>query len=507
MVLPPCRLPADTLAALAQATGAGAVSSAHDDRLLHAYGKSYRDLVRLRAGLVEPAPDAVVYPASEEAVLAVLRLAARRGFSVVPFGGGSSVTGGVEALGDRPVVCLDLARLDRVLALDELSATATIQAGIRGPALEAALGVRGYTLGHFPQSWEFSSLGGWIATRSAGQQSTGYGKIESMVLSLTVAAPAGVVCTRLAPAAATGPCLREMLVGSEGILGVITQATMRVRPLPEQRAYRGVVYHSFTAGLAAVREIAQSGLQPVTVRLSDPAETQASLAMQRRKGGLSGRVQALGKEALARMGYDLRGGPPGSCDTGPCLLILGCEGRAADVGRTGAACTAICRRHGGLDLGSSVGAQWYAERFALPYLRDLLLDRGVMTDTLETATVWSKVASLHQQVTAALRQAGAPFVMCHVSHLYRNGASLYFTFLARQEPGREIAQWQALKRAATNAIMTGGGALSHHHGIGYEHAAWMGQEHGDLGLESLRAMKAVLDPEGVMNPGKVLPAS
>ncbi len=296
-------------------------------------------------------------------------------------------------------------------------------------------------------------------------------------------------------------------MGSEGILGVITQATVRVRPLPEKRDSLGVVFHGFSEGLAAVREIAQSGLQPVTVRLSDPAETQASLAMQRRQRGLAGRMQSLGKEALAWLGYDLRGSLPGSHDEGPCLLILGCEGRAGDVGRTRAACTAICRRHGGLDLGSGVGAQWYAERFALPYLRDVLLDRGVMTDTLETATVWSNLASLHQRVTAALRQAGAPFVMCHVSHVYRTGASLYFTLLARQEAGREIAQWQALKTAATDAIMDGGGALSHHHGIGYEHTAWMAQEHGALGLDALRAMKAILDPDGMMNPGKVLPGS
>jgi alkyldihydroxyacetonephosphate synthase len=505
VVLPPSRLPEVALDALIQVAGAGAVSTGHDDRLRHANGKSYRDLVRLRAGRVERAPDAVVWPDSEEAVLAVLRLATRRGFSVVPFGGGSSVTGGVEALGDRPVVCLDMARMDRLLALDELSGVATIQAGIRGPALEAALGARGYTLGHFPQSWEFSSLGGWIATRSAGQQSAGYGKIEAMVVSLTVATPAGVVQTRLEPAAATGPCLRELLVGSEGILGVITQASLRVRTVPARRDYRGVAFRGFADGLAAVREIAQSGLQPVMVRLSDPAETQASLAMQRRHGGLGATLQSLGKEAIARIGYDLRGGPPGSYDEGPCLLILGCEGQAGEVGRTRAACTGICRRHGGLDLGSGVGAQWYAERFALPYLRDVLLDRGVMTDTLETATVWSNVAALHQRVAAALRQAGAPFVMCHVSHMYRTGASLYFTFLARQEAGAEIEQWQALKKAATDAIMDGGGALSHHHGIGYEHAAWMVQEHGALGVEALRSMKKALDPEGVMNPGKLLP--
>jgi alkyldihydroxyacetonephosphate synthase len=507
IALPASRLAQPILGALADALGPDGVSTTHRDRLLHACGKSYRDLVRLRAGQVERAPDAVAFPTNEQAVLAVLRLAQEHGFSVVPFGGGTSVTGGVEPLGDRPVLDLDLRRLDQVLAVDPVSRTATVQAGILGPALEAALNVRGFTLGHFPQSWEFSSLGGWIATRSAGQQSTGYGKIEDMVVSLTVMTPSGLLDTRTVPASAAGPSLRELLVGSEGTLGVITRATLRLRPLPAASDYRGVVFHNLAAGAEAIRDIVQAGLHPVTLRLSDPAETHASLVLQRQHPGFGAWVQAVGKLALARLGYDLRAREPfAGYDDRPVLLILGCEGEPGAVRRTRGECLGICRRHGGFDLGRGVGRQWYAERFALPYLRDVLLDRGVLTDTLETATVWSNLLNLHGRVRAALREAGAPFVMCHVSHVYLTGASLYFTFLARQDPGREIPQWQTLKRAATDCIMANGGTLTHHHGVGYEHAPWLPAEDGERGIAALRGVKAALDPTGIMNPGKLLPS-
>ena len=506
IALPPVRLPATALDALAATLGPGAVSTGHSDRLTHAFGKSYRDIVRLRAGQVDRAPDAVAFPPDEEAVAAVIRLTAEHGFSVVPFGGGTSVTGGLEALGDRPTVSLDLRRLDRVLAVDPISRTATVQAGILGPTLESALNAAGFTLGHFPQSWEFSSLGGWIATRSAGQNSTGYGKIEHMVVSLPVATPTGLIETRAVPASAAGPSLREMLVGSEGIFGVITRATLRVHPLPARRDYRGVAFRTFQEGIAALREIIQSGLRPVTLRLSDPPETQASLVLQRSHGGPGALFQDIGKAALARLGYDLRVGAPGEpYDRRPCLMILGCEGEESEARRTSGECLSICGRHGGFGLGAGVGRQWLDERFALPYLRDVLLDRGVMTDTLETATLWANIEDLHARVTAALREAGAGFVMCHVSHVYATGASLYFSFLARQEPGAEIAQWLRMKRAATDCIMAHGGTLSHHHGVGYEHAPWLPSEITAPGLAVVRSAKAALDPADIMNPGKLLP--
>ncbi len=500
--LPPVRLDDTALAELAAILGPDGLSTDHFQRLKHALGRSYRDLVRLRAGRIDRAPDAVAFPATEEAVADVLALAARRGFSVVPFGGGTSVTGGVEALGPLPTLCLDLALLDRLLALDPVSHTATAQAGIHGPALEAALGAQGFTLGHFPQSWEFSSLGGWIATRSAGQQSTGYGKIEDMVVSLTLATPAGTMETRAVPATAAGPGLLQAVIGSEGIFGVITRATLKVRPVPRDRSYQSAAFHTFAGGLVALRHIIQSDLRPVTLRLSDPAETLASLMLQRRHGGPGAVVQQAGMEALARLGWDLRPSSTIPATRRPCLLIVGCEGDDADnqVG----ACLTICRRHGAVGLTAGVARQWLDERFALPYLRDVLLDRGVMTDTLETATLWSNLEALHGKVTAALAEAGAGYVMCHVSHVYPAGASLYFTFLARQEEGDEEGQWRRIKVAATDAIMAGGGTLSHHHGVGYEHAPWMAEEVGPVGVAAIAALKGALDPAGVMNPGKVV---
>jgi len=529
IALRPCRLSPSTLTALRSALGTNAVSTAHDQRLRHAMGKSYRDLVRLRHGQVPNPPDAVVYPATEEQVAAVLRLARDHGFTVIPFGGGTSVTGGVEPQGDRPAVSLNLRRLNQVLAIDPLSRTATVQAGILGPDLEQALNRHGFTLGHFPQSWEFSTLGGWIATRSAGQQSTGYGKIEEMVISLRVVTPMGVIQTRATPASAAGPSLKDLFTGSEGIFGVITQATVRLQSLPAVRDYRGLVFRSFGEGIEALRHILQSGLAPVTLRLSDANETRASLAMQRASKGFAAWKEQMGKWLLARLGYDLRLEPGLRQESsyGPSLLILGCEGEAAEVEHTRHACLTICRQHGAFHLGHSVGRQWYAERFTLPYLRDVLLDHGILVDTLETATIWSNVALLHQRVARAISQGADTsrtargvqasgsepglatdrprpvYVMCHISHVYQTGASLYFTFLARQVAGQEIEQWEDIKKAATECIMANGGTLSHHHGIGYEHAPWLAAEDSPLGIELLRAAKSALDPTGIMNPGKM----
>jgi alkyldihydroxyacetonephosphate synthase len=508
IALRPPRLTLGELATLEQIVGVEGVSIEHEARLTHALGKSYRDLVRLRLGQVPNPPDAVVWPqdgASEEQVASILQWAAEQRIAVVPFGGGSSVTGGVETLerpGQRGVLSLDLARMNRLLALDLVSRTATVQAGILGPDLERALNAQGFMLGHFPQSFEFSALGGWIATRSAGQSSTGYGKIEDMVVSLRVVTPAGIVETRVVPASAAGPELKALLIGSEGVFGVITQAVLKIHPLPMARDYRGLLFRSFSDGLAAIREVLQSGLAPAVVRLSDNDETRSSLALREPPTGRGERLkETLGLRLLARRGHSLETG---------CLLILGCEGAEEVVRETGRAARAICQAHGAFDLGHGAGRSWLQERFALPYLRDVLLDRGVMTDTLETATTWDKLETLYSSLKAAIASAietsgVQPWVMAHVSHCYPQGASLYFTFLAKQTPGREIEQWLAIKKAATDCIMQNGGTLSHHHGVGYEHAPWLEAEDTAPGVAALRAVKRSLDPPGIMNPGKLFP--
>ena len=496
VALPASRLDSGRREALVAIVGEEGVRDDRDARVLHAAGKGYPDLVRLRAGHPEGAPDAVVYPASHEQVQAVLAACAAGRIAVVPWGGGTSVVGGVAPLrgGLEAVVALDLRRLGRLLALDPVSHVATVEAGTRAPALEAQLGAQGFTLGHFPQSFEFVSIGGCVATRSAGQASTGYGRIDELVLGLRAATPAGEVRLPAFPATAAGPDLRELMVGSEGALGVLTEVSLRVRPRPAHRVYEGMFFRTFAAGVKALRAGAQRDALPDVARLSDEAETGVSLGLAGR-GSLGAR---LGRAYLSARGYGHG-----------CLAILGWEGEPEDVARRRGPGLALLREHGGLSVGRSPGRQWERTRFEGPYLRDWLLDRGVLVETLETAGLWSVLPELHSGVGDALRQAlggrGTPaVVMCHVSHMYETGASLYFTFLARQEAGSEIEQWQVAKAAATEAILRGGGTLTHHHAVGRDHAPWLRAEIGPLGVATLRAVKAELDPAGIMNPGKLL---
>ncbi len=504
IALPPSRLSAEHHKALSAIVGADGVTTDHAERVHHSYGKSYRDLVRIRRGHVPHAPDAVVYPRSHDEVQAVLDCAREAGWRVIPFGGGTSVVGGVEVPPGQVgvFVTLDMARMDRVVAIDRESGTATIQAGVFGPALEEQLGREGYTLGHFPQSFEFSTLGGWIATRSAGQQSSKYGKIEEMVVGLRLATPKGTFDVRPIPAQATGPSLKELVVGSEGLLGVITEATVKVHRVPAVRDYRGYLMPSFEVGIRAMRDLLRQELRPATVRLSDRQETELFFKMREEPGSpVEAFVQQAGKWVLTR---------GGSIDfEGRCLLLVGFEGEASAVVSQWEVARPILKRHDGLSLGASIGRSWFRSRFDLPYLRDTLLDRGVMVDTLETATEWANLHDLYQAVDGALKEAiakngVAPFVMCHVSHVYHDGASLYFTFAGRQTPGRELEQWAEAKRAATDCLVRNGGALSHHHAIGLDHAPWMREYVGSIGIEALAALKEAFDPTGYMNPGKLL---
>jgi len=496
--LPDAALPVVVRELLVAAVGAEHVRDDHLVRVTHAAGRGYHDLVRLRAGALDAAPDAVVYPADDEQVAAVLRACAQERVAVVPFGGGTSVVGGVEPLRGAcaAVVALDLARLDRLLAVDPVSLTATVQAGMTGPALEEALAGHVLTLGHFPQSFEFSTVGGWVATRSSGQASTGYGRIDALVLALRVVAPSGEVVTRAVPASAAGPSLRELLVGSEGTLGVIVEVTLRVRPRPDVRRYEAFSLPRFAAGVDAFRAVVQAGAAPDVMRLSDPRETRVSLAMS---GGDGLATRALTTYLRAR----------GHADG--CLAIVGWAGTSeAELRRRRSAGARLLRSHGAVGLGTPVGHAWEHGRFHAPYLRDELLAHGVMVETLETATTWDRLLELHGAVTAALESAlrgrgTPPVAMCHVSHVYRAGASLYFTFVARQEVGAELEQWHAAKAAASDAILAHGGTITHHHAVGRDHAPWLSAEVGELGVGLLRAAKATLDPAGIMNPGKLLP--
>jgi alkyldihydroxyacetonephosphate synthase len=494
--LPASGIQEQALARLGAIVGAEHVRVSHGERVLHAAGKGYPDLVRMRAGEPEGAPDAVVYPDGHEQLRALLARCAGESLAVVPFGGGTSVVGGVAPLrGEHAgVVALDTSRMAGVLELDARSATVTVAAGTRAAALERHLGERGLTLGHFPQSFEYVSLGGCAATRSAGQASTGYGAIEKMVLGLRVAAPALEIALAPLPASAAGPDLRRLLVGSEGTLGVISELSLRVRAAPSEQLYEGVFFEDFAAGVQALRTLAREHALPEVARLSDEQETEVTLALAG-SGGARGR--------LGRLYLGVRGYREG------CLAILGFEGTGEEPAGRRKQALALVRAAGGLPVGGSPGRAWLRSRFQAPYMRDELLTHGVMVETLETACQWSDLPQLHRAVAAAiggaLGRCGTPGVVsCHVSHVYETGASLYFTLIARQREGEELRQWQAVKRAAGDAIVAGGGTITHHHAVGRDHAPWLEREIGAGGMAVLEALKARLDPDGIMNPGKLM---
>jgi alkyldihydroxyacetonephosphate synthase len=482
--------------AIVDAVNPASVLVAHEQRVRRAAGRSYPDLVRLRSGRLGAAPDAVVMPGSAAQVAALLEICAREGIAVVPFGGGTSVVGGVDPLAGphERLIALDLHRI-RGVEVDPVSLTATLGPGLRGAEAEDAVRAHGLTIGHFPQSFEYATIGGFAATRSAGQASSGYGRFDDLVTALEMVSPAGELRTLATPHTAAGPSLREVALGSEGVLGAITEVTVRVRQAPESSRYEGWIARDFASGCELIRTLAQADALPDVARLSDEAETRTSFALSG-AGGL--RRAALG--AYLGLRRRRRG----------CLMICGWEGEREAVERGRALSARLLRRGGGAPLGEAPGRAWERGRFEGPYLRDELMDRGYMAETLETAHTWSRLDELYRAVRATLdatlRAGGTPgIVLCHLSHAYRDGASLYFTFIARSRRGEEIEQWLEVKTAACEEIVAAGGTITHHHGVGRDHAPYMRAEVGETGLEALRALKARLDPAGIMNPGKLLP--
>ncbi|MFZ0039696.1 MAG: FAD-binding oxidoreductase [Solirubrobacteraceae bacterium] len=481
--LSPIRLPPDIREALAAIVGADHARDDHDARARHAAGKSTIDLLRLRDGRPLAAPDLVLEPGSHDEVIAVLELCSARRVAVVPFGGGTSVVGGLTPEVDdfEGLVALDVGRLDALIELDEESRLAVLGPGLRGPEAEALLGARGYTIGHFPQSYEYASLGGFAAARSSGQASAGYGRFDELVLGMTVATPAGTLTLGRAPKSAAGPDLRQLVLGSEGAFGVITSLTVQVRPAPQRRAYEGYSFPSFSQGTAAVRKLVQDGPTPTVLRLSDEVETALNLA----------RPGQIGDER----------------QSGGCLAIVGYEGREDDVSRRQAAIGAELARAGATRV-DGAGEEWLQGRYRGPYLRDSLIEAGALVETLETVGFWSSLEPLYSGVSAALRDSLSemgtpPVILCHISHVYRAGASLYFTVACAQLPDA-IAQWRQAKAAAGEAILAAGGSITHHHGVGTDHRDLYQQEIGPLATATLEAVKRTLDPAGILNPGVLL---
>ncbi|MBV9990451.1 MAG: FAD-binding oxidoreductase [Alphaproteobacteria bacterium] len=503
--LPPPRLDADTRGELVAMLGPDRVRDDAYERAFHALGQSYHDLLRLRAGDLTLAPDAVLYPRGSDEVLALLAFCAERDVAVVPYGGGTSVVGGVSAAPGafHSVVTLDLSGMDRLIDVDTAARTATAEAGIYGPALENALAAKGMTLGHFPQSFEFSTLGGWIAHRGAGQGSSRYGRAEDWLVGAKLATPKGLLDTNGFPGSSAGPQLNDVVLGSEGAFGIVTEATVRLHPQPGCHDYRGYLFRDFATGAAAIRAAVQDELPATMLRLSDAEETRFYRAY-----GAVGKKRGL-KDRLAQMFLDTRG-----FDAKACALIAGFEGERPMVEASQKHFAAIAKRFGALSLGRGPGERWREGRFHGPYSRDPMMDRGLGVDTLETATRWSNIDALYAAVRGALdaamretapRPGAHGVVLAHISHSYNDGASLYFTYIFPRALDDEIGQWRKIKTAASDAIAAHGGTISHHHGIGEDHLPWMAQEKGALGLEVLRAIKQALDPKGILNPGKLIP--
>ncbi|HUS17862.1 MAG TPA: FAD-binding oxidoreductase [Chloroflexia bacterium] len=485
--VPASRLPAHPL-----------VTIAPEARVAHARGQSLPDWIALRSGRLGVVPDGVAYPTTRQEVRALLQYAAAVGACLIPYGGGTSVVGHINPEpGPAPVLTVDLRRMQRLRSLSPVSRLAVFEAGIAGPMVEAHLRAAGYTLGHFPQSFEFSTLGGWVATRSSGQQSLGYGRIEQLFAGGHLEAPAGSLDLPPFPASAAGPDLRALILGSEGRLGILTEATVRITPLPEREEFHGVFFRDWEHGLGAARRLSQEGLLLSLVRLSTPAETATLLAL----GGHARAVHTL-ERYLALRGIG----------AGKCLLLLGCSGRTARVAASRRQALRITRQYHGVSTGQALGQQWLRSRFRLPYLRNALWDQGYAVDTVETAADWSRVPALLAAVERALQTGLADVgervhATAHLSHLYPTGSSIYTTYLYRRagDPHETLRRWQVLKAAASRAIVAAGGTISHHHGVGADHRPYLEAEKGALGLATLRAMGQTLDPAGLMNPGKLIP--
>jgi alkyldihydroxyacetonephosphate synthase len=480
-------LPADLVAELAGIVGADQVLTDHDSRVLRTRGKSTPDLLRMRSGDGTDSPGAVVRPGDHDQVQAVVDWCVRRHVALVPFGGGTSVVGGLTARRDgfAGVISLDLGRLDRLVEVDTDSMTAVLEPGLRGPAAEALLAEHGLTIGHYPQSFEYASIGGFAVTRSSGQSSAGYGRFDSLVMGLTVATPLGRLELGSSPANAAGPDLREWVMGSEGAYGVVTAVKLRVRRVPAVKVYEAWRFETFDAGAAAMRTLAQGGLLPTVLRLSDEAETAVNLAQP------------------DEVGADPAGPGGGS------LMITGYEGEQAVVAARRAAAGAVLESLGGSNLGERGGEAWSAGRFHGPYLRDSMLDVGVLVETVETVTFWSRLRRVYDAVKGALESSlgadGRPvLVLCHISHVYETGASLYFTVATRQDPD-PVPQWLVAKAAASDAMVGNGASITHHHAVGQDHKPWLAREIGPVGVEMLRAVKERIDPTGVLNPGVLIP--
>src|SRR5690606_4950317 len=470
----------------------------------HTYGRGMRALAWVRAGHLPRVPDVIVSPATEAGVQAVVDLAVEHDAVLIPFGGGSNISGSLTppAREERQIISLDMGRMNRVLEIDEGSGLARIQAGGLGPDIEAQLNPRGWTMGHQPDSFKHSTLGGWIATRSSGMQSDRYGDIADITRGMRVVQPGKVLVLRPLPSTSTGPSVREMILGSEGRLGVITEAWVHVHRLPENREVIGYLFPNRAAGLKAVHDISVSDATPSITRVSDANETGFSLATRKESSSLSSKVGPLLFDLLAKRGWDM---------DKVCISYIGYEGGAAKVRADKSTVGKIIAKNGGIKLGKGPGALYDQKKFDTPYIRDFLLDRGAVGDVSETAAPWERLGEVYHRAikatNAAFEEIGVKgYVMCHLSHSYHAGACLYFTFGFPPNPdGDFLEQYDVVKRAIQQAFIDGGGTLSHHHGVGTDHAPWLEQDISVAGVDTMVGLLRSVDPKRNLNPGTLIP--
>ena len=484
--VPPSRLPNHPL-----------IISDAEDRLRHARGQSLNDWVDVNDGLINTFPDGVAYPETDAQVRDLINYALTEKVNLIPYGGGSSVVGHLTPPNDEtPTLSVDLAKMNQLEDLNEENFEATFGAGTSGPQLEAQLEKQCFILGHFPQSWEYSSLGGWIVTRSVGQQSYLYGRIEPLFVNGHIETPSGPLELPHIPKSAAGPDLRHMILGSEARLGILTRATMRIRRLPEQERFYAAFFPNFTIGSQAVRQIAQSELALSMLRLSDPLETETTFQ-------LSGEEKLV---ALAKKGLNLFGHGDERC-----MLIYGLTGSKAENRLADRQLAHIVRAHQGLMVKFYLGEAWMKKRFLTPYLRNTLWDLGYALDTLETALPWEKILegreTILHAISHALEDENEPvLVFSHISHIYTNGGSMYVTYLYRraQDPHQTLARWRKMKGAASQRISELGGTISHQHGVGLDHKAYLPHEKTDVGMQMLKKIIETTDPDQIMNRGKLI---
>ena len=493
------------LVALEQKLDSDQIVEDKKTRLIHAAGKSFRDLWLIRHGNIKFAPDCVIFPNNENDVVSIVNAAKENGVVLIPFGGGSNIAGCLEPKDhhNRMVVSLDMCRMHKVIEIDQYSLIARIQPGVYGQHLEDQLAEHGVTLGHFPDSFLHSTLGGWVATRSAGMQSDIYGKIEDMVISLRMVTPSGTIITRTVPKSSNGIDIRHLCIGSEGILGVITEVTIQVHKKPEKEDWYGWLFPDFQSGIDAIHECHRYNCMPTVTRLNDPKKTALSFAFKTPKTGFKATIANTFKWYIGnvkKINFN-------QC----CLMVVKYEGTQQEFKNIRNKVSSIYKKHRGVCLGAEPGRSFAKVKFDFPHLRDFTMDRSIMADVSETATTWNNLCAMHKnglkEIENAIKETGVNgWVGCHLSHSYHSGASLYFTFGCLQRKGREIEQYLYVKKAAEDAFMKNGGTLSHHHAVGTEHLPWVEEDLSPTGLKAVKALKDGLDPNGIMNPGKIIPS-